>query len=152
MASSAELMQPLPDTLPEDFSEWDNGFSAAARPVDFNASQAAALGRPATRPSSHSPSSRSEAPPYTASALDGSHDLPRYTAGSFNEQDEFLLRSFRFKEAVEITPKRSTRKRTVAIVIAIVPILLLLAFFPGVYSGLRFNLARVKQSIATPSQ
>jgi hypothetical protein len=101
MASSAEIMQPLPDTLPdtlpEDFSEWDNRISAAARSVNFNPSAAPALGRLATGPSSHLPSLHSEAPPYTAAAVDGSHDLPRYTAGSFSEQDEFLLRSFRLK-------------------------------------------------------
>jgi periplasmic protein TonB len=143
MASSAEIMQPLPETLPDDFSEWDNGFSTAAQPANF---AAAVSGHPAARPRPQSANTQ-----YTAVAV-VDDSAPRFTAGSFDATDEFLLRSFRLKEAREISPKRSTRKRTAAIVVAIVPILLLLAFFPGVYSGLRFRLARMKQSIATPSK
>jgi len=144
MASSAEIMQPLPETLPEDFSEWDSGYSAAARSVNFNVSAAAAGDSRATKPLS-----RSENSQYTAVAvLDGSNNLPRFTAGSFDEADEFLLRSFRLREAKKISPKRTTKTRTIVTIVAVPSILLLLAFVPGIYPGLRSGLARVKQSVA----
>jgi|HubBroStandDraft_5_1064220.scaffolds.fasta_scaffold122602_1 protein TonB len=145
MASSAEIMQPLPDTLPEDFSEWDSGYLAAAQSANFNASAVAVGDNPATM----SPS-RSETPQYAAVAvLDES--VPRFTAGSFDEADEFLLRSFRLKEArEEISPKPLRKTRTIAAAVAgaLVSVLLLLAFIPGISTGLRFRLTRAKQSIA----
>jgi periplasmic protein TonB len=148
MASSAEMMYPLPDTLPEDFSEWDSGYSAAARSVNFNPSAAAVDDSSGTRPSLRSPD-----PQYSVSrALDGSTDLPRFTANSFNEADEFLLRSFRLQEAREISPKPSTKKRTVAVVVGVAPLLVLLAFVPGVNSGVRYRLGQAKQSIVNLSK
>jgi TonB family protein len=135
-------MQLLPDTLPEDFSEWDSGHSAAARFVNVNVSAAADRDSRATKPPSHA-----ENPQYKVVAvLDGSTDLPRFTARSFQAEDEFLLRSFRSIEAKQISPKRTTKKRTrvTVVVVAAAAILLSLAFVPGV----RSRLARVKQSIA----
>jgi protein TonB len=41
MASPAELIQSAPDTLPEDFSEWDNGESTDASPANSNGVEAA---------------------------------------------------------------------------------------------------------------
>lgn len=145
MASSAEIMQPLPETLPEDFSEWDSGHSAAAQSVNFNVSAAAAKNRPAPKPPSQSAN-----PQYTADAvLDES--VPRFTAGSFDAADEFLLRSFRLREAREERPKSTTKTRTIVTLAAVPSILLLLAFAPRIYPGLRPSLARVKQSIANLS-
>jgi len=132
-------MQPLPETLPEDFSEWDSGYSAAAQSVNFSGSAAAVGDISATKPPS-----QSENPQYTFLAeLDGSNDFPRFTAGSFNAADESLLWSFRLKGAKEISPNRATNKRIIVTALAAASILLLLAFVPG----LRLRLARVKQSI-----
>jgi TonB family protein len=143
MASSAEVMQPLPDTLPDDFSEWDSGYSAAAQSVNFNVSAASVEDRSATRPPSHSANPR-----YTAVAVsDGSNVLPRFTAGSFDAADEFLLRSFRLKEAREIRPKRTTKTRTIVAIVAVPSILLSLAIVAVLYPGSRSRLARVKHSI-----
>jgi TonB family protein len=146
MASSAEIMQPLPETLPEDFSEWDSGYSAAARSVNVKVSAAAAGDSSATQPPSQSDNRQYK----VLSVLDGSTDLPRFNAGSFRAADDFLLRSFRSQEANQISPKRTTKKRTKVMVVAVASILLLLAFVLGIYPGLP-RLTRVKQSIVNPS-
>lgn len=141
MASSAEIMQRLPDTLPEDFSEWDGGHSAAAQSAKI---AAPAVGK---RPAAKLPSPAAN-PQYTAVAvLDGSNSLPRFTAGNFDATDEFLLRSFRLKEAREESPKRATKTKTVATIVAVPLILILLVFVPSIYRGLRPRLSGVKQSI-----
>jgi protein TonB len=41
MASPAELIQSAPDTLPEDFSEWDNGEAPEGSPANSNGAEAA---------------------------------------------------------------------------------------------------------------
>ena len=147
MASPAELMQPLPDTLPEDFSEWDSGNPVSTQSVHFNVSASATGDSLATKPPLQSAN-----PQYTVVAvLDGSNDLPRFTAGSFLAADESLFRSFRSTEANEIRPKRATRKITIVTTVAVASILLLLAFVPRIYPGLRPRLDRVKQSIANLS-
>ncbi len=143
MASSAEIMQPLPETLPDDFSEWDSGHSAASQSQNFRVSAAAAEDRPAKRPPSLSAN-----PQYTAVAVsDESNVLPRFTAGSFDAEDEFLLRSFRLKEAREIRPISATKTRTILTIAAVPSLLLLLAIVPG----LRSRLAGVKHPIANPT-
>ena len=144
MASPAEIMHPLPETLPEDFSEWDSGNPIAIQSVNFNVPAAATGDSAATKPPS-----RPACPQYTVVAvLDGSTDIPRFTAGSFYEAEESLLRSFRSEEANKIGPKRNTKKRRTVTVVAVASILLLLAFIPRVYPGLLPRLAVVKQSIA----
>jgi protein TonB len=148
MASSAEIMHLLPETLPEDFSEWDSGYPAAARSANFNASATAVEGRPATRSSS-----RSANPQHAAAAvLDGLNDLPTFNAGRFDAADESLIRSLRLREAKKTGLKRPSKARTIVTMVAVPSILLLLACVPRIYPGLLPRLAQVKQSIAKLSK
>lgn len=143
MASPAEIMHTLPDTLPEDFSEWDSGHPAAT--LSFNSSgrePATGHGAATKRPT------QSESPSYTVLyALDGSTDIPRFTAGSFYSAEDCLLRSFRSEDANEIGLRRTSKKIMIVAVVT-VSILLLFGLIPRLYPGLRPRLAVVKQSIA----
>jgi protein TonB len=140
-------MQPLPETLPDDFSEWDSGNPVAAQSVNFNVSASVAGESLAATPPLPSAN-----PQYKVVAvLDGSTDLPRFTARSFHAADDSLLRSFRSKEANQTSPKRTTMIRTIVTAVAVASILLLLALVPRMYPGWRPGLARVKQSIASLS-
>ncbi len=144
MASPAEIMHTLPETLPEDFSEWDSGHPAAAPPVNSSGCDpATGHGAAAKRPA------QSESPSYTVLyALDGSTDIPRFTARSFYSAEECFLRSFRSEDANETGLKRTSQKIMKVAVVTVAPILLLLGLIPRLYPTLRPRLAVVKQSIA----
>ena len=148
MASPAEIMQPLPDTLPEDFSEWDSGHPISTQPVDFNVSAPATGDGLATKLPSQPANPRYN----VVAVLDGSNDLPRFTVESFHSANDSLFRSFRSKEANETSSKHTTRKRTIVTAVAVASILLLLALVPRVYPSLQPRLVRVKQSIANLSK
>lgn len=144
MASSAEIMHPLPETLPDDFSEWDSGYSAAAQSVNLKVSAPAAGDRRATKPPSRSANLRYG----DAAVLDGPINLPTFTAERFDAADESLIRSLRLREAKKFSPKRPSKIKTIATIAAVPAILLLLACVPRIYPDLLPRLARVKQSIA----
>jgi TonB family protein len=140
-------MHTLPDTLPEDFSEWDSGHPAAALSVKSSVCEpATAHGAATTRPT------QSEIPPYAVMyGLDGSTDVPMFTARSFYSAEERLLRSFRPEDANQTSPKRTNQKIMKVAVVTVGSILLLLGLIPRLYSSLRPRLAVEKQSIAQPS-
>src|ERR1700691_1737219 len=147
MASTAEIMHTLPDTLPEDFSEWDSGHPAAtlsgkSRGYEPATAHGAATARP----------TQSEIPPYAVLyGLDGSTDVPMFTATGFYSAEERLLRSFRPEDANQISPKRTKQKILKVAVVTVGSILLLLGLIPRLYPSLRPRLALEKQSIAQPS-
>jgi TonB family protein len=144
MASTAEIMHALPDTLPEDFSEWDSGHPAAT--LSFNSSgrePATAHGAATTRPT------QSESPSYgVLYGLDGSTYIPMFTARSFYSAEESLRRSFRSNYAHEIGSKLTSKKTMKVAVVTVGSILLLLGLIPRLYPSLRPRLVVVKQSIA----
>lgn len=120
MASPAEIMQTLPETLPEDFSEWDSRHPAATLSVNSSVCEPALEHGPATKPPT-----QPESPQYTAlSVLDGSSDTPIFTARSFYAADEALLRSFRSNDAHKPGPKRTIKKRTKVAVVTVASMLL----------------------------
>jgi len=144
MASPAEIVQALPETLPEDFGEWDSGNSAATLSVNSSVSEPATDDGVATKPPAEPAS-----PQFTVlSVLDGSSDTPRFTAASFYEADEALLRAFRSSGVNKEVPKRTSKKRMTVTVVTVGPILLLLALIPWLYPSLLPGLVVVKHSIA----
>lgn len=147
MASPAEIMQPLPETLPEDFSEWDGGSPPATQPVNSGVAEAAPEIRAVPERPSHPGSPR-----YTVvSVLDGATDLPAFTARTFYAADQSLFQSFRTHEANKVIPEPASKKRIVVPVVAVASILLLLAVIARAYPGLLPRLSVVKQSFANMS-
>lgn len=144
MASPAEVMHALPETLPEDFGEWDSGHPAATQPVDSGGREpVTGHGAATKRPT------QSESPSYAGFyALDGSTGIPRFTARSFNSAEESLLRSFRSEDANETVRKRTSKMIMKVAAVTVASILLLLGLIPALYPSLRPRLAGMKQSIA----
>jgi periplasmic protein TonB len=140
MASPAEIMQPLPDTLPEDFSEWDGGFPPATVSVNSNPFKAAA---------DHAVHAVESAPPERPAAkqirvlavMDGSTPAPPFSATGFYATHDDLSRSKR------LALRRAKRKRVLLTLAAVIPILLLLVLVPLRFSRFQQKLASVKQSI-----
>ena len=147
MASTAEIMHMLPETLPGDFSEWDSGNPAATLSVNSSGCEpATAHGAATTR------LTQSESPSYTVLyTLDGSTNIPRFTARSFYSAEGCLFRSFRSEGANKIGPKRTSKKIMKVAVATVGSILLLLGLIPRLYPSLRPRLVVAKQSIAKPS-
>jgi len=137
MASPAEIMQPLPDTLPEDFSEWDRGFPSATVPVNSNPFKAAADHAVESAPPERPASKQIR----VLAVMDGSTPAPPFSATGFYATHDDLSRSKR--EAL----KRARRKRVLLTLAAVIPILLLIALVPLRFSRLQQKLASVKQSI-----
>jgi TonB family protein len=142
MASPAKIMHTLPETLPEDFSEWDSGHPAATLSVNASGFEpATGHGAATKRPT------QSESPSYgVLYALDGSTDIPMFTARSFYAGDEGLLRSFRSNAANKIDPKRTSKKIMKFAVVTVGSILLLLGLIPRLYPSLRPRLVVAEQS------
>ena len=141
MASPAEIIQPLPDTLPEDFSEWDGGHSSATVPVNSNPFKAAA---------DHAVHAVEAAPPERPAAkqirvlavMDGSTPAPPFSATGFYATHDDLSRSKR--EAL----RRARRKKVLLTLAVVIPILVLIILVPLRFSSFRQKLDSVKQSIA----
>ncbi len=147
MASSAEIVHALPDTLPEDFSEWDGGLpTATQQPVNSKPSNSAAGDRAAAKPSSHAAN-----PPYNVLAvLDGATDIPRFTATGFYASEDAVLRSFRSNDANRRGLKQSVEKRITMAIVSIAAILLLLLLISRLHPGLvAANHSIAKLSAAT---
>jgi len=147
MASTAEIMHTLPETLPEDFSEWDSGHPAATLPVKSSVSEPATEhGAATTRPT------QSEIPSYAVLyGLDGSTCIPMFTARSFYSAEECFLRSFRSGDANQMGPKRISKRIMKMAVVTVGSILLLLGLIPRIYPSLRPRVEVEKQSVAKPS-
>ena len=128
-------MQPLPDTLPEDFSEWDGGSSSATPPVKPTGGRVPAHGS--------APPPISVQPPRpqikVLSVLDGSTLAPPFTAADFYAAQDALHYKGR---------KRGSKKRMALIAVPVVLVLLVLAMAPRLYPNLLPSLAMVKQSVA----
>jgi protein TonB len=144
MASPAEIMQPLPDTLPEDFSEWDGGHSSATVQVNSNPFRAAA------DHAVHAVHAVETAPPERPAAkqirvlavMDGSTPAPPFSATGFYATHDDLSRSKR--EAL----RRARRKKVLLTLAVVIPILVLIILVPLRFSSFRQKLDSVKQSIA----
>jgi periplasmic protein TonB len=142
MASPAEIMQPLPDTLPEDFSEWDGGFPSATVSVNSNPFRAAA---------DHAVHAVESAPPERPASkqikvlavMDGSTPAPPFSATGFYATHDDLSPS---KLAAL---RRAKRKKVLLTIAAVLPILLLLVLIPLRFSRLQQKLASVKQSLVS---
>ena len=140
MASPAEIMQPLPDTLPEDFSEWDGGFSSATVAIDSNPFKAAA---------DHAIHAVESAPPERPASkqikvlavMDGSTPAPPFSATGFYATHDDL------SPAKLATLRRAKRKKLLLTIAVVFPILLLLVLIPMRFSRFQQKLASVKQSI-----
>jgi TonB family protein len=159
MASPAEVMQPLPDTLPDDFSEWDSGLSSATVSVNHNGFKPAPVKpvpdvklapvklapvkpAPAYDDSEPAPQERSENPQVKVLAvMDGSTPAPPFSATDFYATHDDFLESKRKALA------RAKRKRLMLMAAGVTPVLFLLVFIPLHYSSVRQRLTAVKQSI-----
>lgn len=173
MASPAEIMQPLPDTLPEDFCEWDSGLSSATVPVNPGRLEVVTDVRPApAQPEPVAPAPRAQAAPTpretvapaqrepvapthpdgptssqikVLAVLDGATPAPLFSATGFYAAQDDPSRLER--EAL----KRAKIKKVALSVVAVISIVLLLVIVPLRYPGLLHRQANVKQSIADPS-
>lgn len=174
MASPAEIMQPLPDTLPEDFCEWDSGLSSATVPVNPGRLEVVTDLRPApAQPEPVAPAPREHAaitprepiapaprehvvaPEHhdgptssqikVLAVLDGATPAPLFSATGFYAAQEDPSRLER--EAL----KRAKIKKVAISVVAVISIVLLLVIVSLRNPGLLHRQANVKQSIADSS-
>jgi periplasmic protein TonB len=86
MASAEKLAQAIPETLPEDFSEWDNEGSPAARPVDVRGVKTSNVFGAATKP----PALSAEPPVIAAPKSDALRRGPAPLPGPGRLEYEFL--------------------------------------------------------------
>jgi len=140
MASTAEIIQAPPDTLPEDFSEWDSGLSSPTLPHRSNRFQSAAEQDFAPAPPEE-PVSRQVK---VLAVMDGSTPAPLFSALGFYATHDDVERSRREK-------LRRIRRRILAVTaVAVFPILLLLVLIPLRNPNLRQRITAVKAAIANP--
>ena len=142
MASPAEIMQPLPDTLPEDFSEWDGESSSATRAVNPTGSRVPAHGGATPDPSGRPPRAQIK----VLAVLDGSTIAPPFTAAGFYEAQDALAQSNRKRL------KRNSKKWMALAAITVASILLMLVVIPKVYPSLLPRLAMVKRSVVSQAK
>ncbi|MGA2048235.1 MAG: TonB family protein [Terracidiphilus sp.] len=139
MASPAKIVQALPDTLPEDFSEWDGGNSPAAPPASS----------PALRAGTDHVAAQKAAPPPPKSqikvvaVMDGSTIAPLFNAATFNAAQDVLA------ESTLKARRRVLRKRMMMTAVAATLTLILLALCPWVFPSLLPGLSKVKQSVVS---
>lgn len=138
MASPAKIVQALPDTLPEDFGEWDSGNSSAAPPLSPNTLRAV--------PDYVAPPKAPPQPPRSqikvVAVMDGSTIAPLFNAATFHATQDAVSRSNR-------KGKISSQKRMLVMALIIVPVLALLALSPRFFPKLLPGLAKVKQSVVS---
>jgi protein TonB len=139
MASPAKIVQPLPDTLPEDFSEWDGGNSSAAPPVSSSTLRAVPDYAAASKAPAQPPRSQIK----VVAVMDGSTATPLFNAATFNAAQDVLA------EATRKARQRVLRKRVMLTVAAATLTLVLLALCPWVFPSLLPGLAKVKQSVVS---
>jgi TonB family protein len=176
MASPAEVAQPLPETLPANFSEWDGGDVQPTPPVKSNAFEPPADSVAAAKPPIHLTNSHITLSP----AVDPSRNAPSHTPSTVNANDEALSQSRRSNgaadyEVLPISPiapaakydndeglfrsfgansesgeglELTGKKRMIAVVGAVGSILILLALVLMFNPALRHSLFNVKQSVA----
>jgi TonB family protein len=151
MASPEAIKQALPETLPEDFSEWDRGVRAAAHPADSHSFETVAdagaamkppaqLVKPQVAVSHKDDRLRNSAPPKPPTPA---------TPATPHAVDEFLFQSFQPKKVARGVQHRKSKKRIIWISSAAVSVLLLLAVIPIFYPSLLPGRTSGKSSIAT---
>jgi protein TonB len=139
MASPAEIKMTLPETLPEDFNDWDSEDSPVLQPVNSRglaaSSGAAAVPRPAAQPAK---------PQVTVSRT---ADRLRNTSSLTpvkDYTDEAFIKSLRVNSKNIGGVKRKSRKKR--IVVAVGSILLLLGLIPLYYLKLQPTWAMMRHS------
>jgi len=138
MASPAEIVRPLPDTLPEDFSEWDGGSSTATVKVSHNGFRPAAdYDNVATAPPERPVSSQIR----VLATLDGSTPAPPFSA------TDFRASHYDDSDEEEEDRKRAKKKKLMWSAVVAVPVLLLLVLIPMRSASFRQKLVSVKQSM-----
>ena len=139
MASPAKVVQALPDTLPEDFCEWDGGNSSATPPAASNGLRAVPDYVPT--PKVPPPPPRSQVK--VVAVLDGSTIAPLFNAANFNAAQDV------FAEATRQARQRVIRKRMMLSAAAATLTLVLLALCPWVFPRLLPGLDKVKESVVS---
>jgi len=137
MASPAKIAQALPDTLPEDFSEWDGGNSPTT--PSLNPNPLRAVPDPVAPPKAAPPPPKSQIK--VVAVMDGSTVAPLFNAATFNAANDVLA------EATRKARRRVIRKRMILTAVAATLTLVLLALCPWVFPSLLPGLSRVKQSV-----
>jgi len=140
MASPAKIVEPLlPDTLPEDFGEWDGGNSSAAPSVSSPALKA--VPDPVPVPKAAPPAPKSQIK--VVAVLDGSTIAPLFNAAHFNAASDV------FAEATRKARQRVLRKRMMLSAAAVTLTVVLVAMVPWVFPSLQPGLKKVKQSVVS---
>jgi protein TonB len=151
MASPAKIEQILPDTLPEDFGDWDNESSSAippARSGGFDPASGFAVPKPPGQPAVRhggpqaAPARRVSAPGNAAlpartnsAAADGMRNTASLKAAAMREADEVLLQSIRSNRASMGRQKSPSKKWMKAAAIPSALILVMLVLIPLFYRG-----------------
>ncbi|MGA3263481.1 MAG: TonB family protein [Terracidiphilus sp.] len=140
MASPAEIEKALPDTLPEDFSDWDREESPVTQPVNsrgFEASSGfAAVAKPPAQPAK---------PQVTVSrTADRLRNSSSFTPAKVYTDDEAFIKSLRLNSKNIGGLKRKSKKKM--IVVAVGLILLLLGLIPAFYLKLLPTWAMMRHS------
>ena len=151
MASPAEIVQALPDTLPEDFSEWDSGHPSAAPPVNSHNVEPVPDAGPA-------PAVVPPKPPATFArsqvkvmpVADGHRSAPSLTPASAYSTHEALPWRTQPEPVEEEEPKSSfsLKDRKAAIIAGAASVVLLLVLIPLLYPRFVSRAGMVKQAAA----
>ena len=139
MAPPAKIAQALPDTLPEDFSEWDGGNSPTTPPLNPNPLRV--VPDPAAPPKAAPPPPKSQIK--VVAVMDGSTIAPLFNAATFNAAQDVLA------EPTRKARRRVLRKRMMLTAVAVTLTLVLLALCPWVFPSLLPGLSKVKQSVVS---
>ena len=131
MASPAEIKMTLPETLPEDFNDWDGEYSGVPQAIPSRgfeaASGLAAVAKPPAQPAK---------PQGTVSrAADRSRKTPLFTRAEVYTDHEALIQSMRMNSET-IEGRKRKNKKTMRVV-AVGLILLLLGLIPLFYLKLQ---------------
>src|SRR5580704_2728126 len=101
MASPAEITPQLPDTLPEDFGEWDGGGSPATLPVHSDDQQADSEFGSDPKALAEAPEPQPEAAPRPEIV----RGAPSPSAAKIFAEGEAFLQRQKFKGAVDLIPE-----------------------------------------------
>jgi periplasmic protein TonB len=142
MASPAKIEQLLPDTLPEDFGDWDNEESASAAPVRSGGVATApglgAAAKPPVQPAKPQPPVVRKAVSLIrpgGTTVDGMRNSASLKAAAMRDADEVLLQSIRSNRASVATHTRTNKNWAMVAAVAVCLSVVLLVLIPVLYRG-----------------
>ena len=143
MASATEIAKGLPETLPEDFNEWDGRMQPRpAPPVEPSTFKAAP--KPVAAPKQYNQPAKPRV--IAPRVADAPRNMPKPAPAKAIQDDEALFQSIRSSAANAQIPKRRARK--IAMAVTAGSVLVLVGLIPLYHLGLIPGLNTMNRNVA----